>query len=196
MSKIILMDLDAVVIRPRHKYFSEKYSEEHGVPLTNIIPFFKGEYKKAARGEVSIKEILPPYLTKWGWKGSVDEFLSYWFRGERTLDVNVLEVVRQLRKNGKKVYLISDNEKERADYVMNEVGLKNEFDGAFFSYEYGYTKSEPELFQKIIAKLKAKPKNVDYWDDDSKNVAAAKSVGINAKVYTSFEEFKQHLSSN
>lgn len=190
------MDVDGVVVRPRHKYFSEKYSEEHGVPLSEILPFFKGEYKKAARGEESIKEVLPAYLSKWGWNGTVDEFLSYWFRGERTLDVNVLDTVRQLRKDGTKVYLVSDNEKERANYVMNVVGLKKEFDGAFFSYELGYTKDEPVFFQKIIDKLKVKPADVEYWDDDSKNAAVAESVGITAQIYTSYEEFQKYLSSN
>jgi len=190
------MDVDGVVVRPRHKYFSEKYSEEYGVPLTEIMPFFKGEYKKAAKGEVNIKDILPAYLSKWGWNGTVDDFLSYWFRGERTVDVNVLDVLRQLRREGKKVYLVSDNEKERANYVMTVVGLKDEFDGAFFSYEYGYTKDDPDFFQKIVDKLKVKPVDVDYWDDDPKNVAVAKSVGISAKVYTSFEVFQKHLSSS
>ena len=150
MSKIILLDLDGIVIRPRHKYFSERYSEDHGVPLIDIIPFFKGEYKKAARGETTIKEVLPAYLSKWGWKGSVEEFLSYWFKSERTLDENVLEVVRSLREKENKIYLVSDNEAERGKYVMEKIGLKNEFDGAFFSYDLGFTKGEPEFFQKVI----------------------------------------------
>lgn len=44
--KMLLFDLDGVVILPRHKYFSEKLSEEQNIPLENIITFFKGEYKK------------------------------------------------------------------------------------------------------------------------------------------------------
>ncbi|KKQ98538.1 MAG: HAD-superfamily hydrolase, subfamily IA, variant 3 [Candidatus Woesebacteria bacterium GW2011_GWB1_39_12] len=74
MSKFLLLDADGVVIRPRNKYFSETYSQDYDVPIEEILPFFKGDYKKAAIGEVDIKEVLPPYLTKWGWKGAVDEF--------------------------------------------------------------------------------------------------------------------------
>ena len=57
--KAILFDLDGVVIKPRHKYFSEKLSEKQNIPLEDILPFFKDEYKKAAIGEVEIKDVLP-----------------------------------------------------------------------------------------------------------------------------------------
>jgi len=192
MSKIILLDLDGVVIR-RHKYFSEKYSEDFKIPLEEILPFFKSDYKKAAKGEISIREVLPSYLSKWGWKKTLDEFLSYWFESERTLDQNVLKEVKDLRKKGNRLYLVSDNEQERAKYVMEKIGLKKEFDGAFFSYKLGHTKGEPEFFQKVVTELKAKPSEVEYWDDDPKNVDVAKGVGINARVYTSFEDFKKSI---
>ena len=190
MLKIILLDLDGIVIRPRYKYFSEKYSEEYKIPLSELTPFFTNEYKKAARGEISIREVLPEYLKKWRWGKSPDEFLNYWFHEERTIDVNVLDIVKKLREDGVKVYLASDNEKERANYIMNDLELKDVFDGAFFSYQLGHTKSEPEFFQKILKDLKLKGRDVEYWDDDQKNVDVAKSVGIDAKFYDNFEEFK------
>ena len=195
MLKVVLLDLDGIVIRPRFKYFSDKYSEEYKIPLSEITPFFKNEYKKAARGEISIRDILPEYLKKWGWTKSFNEFLDYWFHGERTLDVNVLEIIKKLREKGVKVFLASDNEKERANYIMNDLELKDVFDGAFFSYQLGHTKSEPEFFQKILKDLKLKAKDVEYWDDDQKNVDVAKSVGINARLYDSFESFMKHLFS-
>lgn len=193
MAKILLLDLDGIVIRPRHKYFSEKYAEEHGVSLEAITPFFKGEYKDAARGKISIRSVLPTYLSKWGWEGDIDSFLAYWFEGERTIDVNVLEYVKGVREKGTKVYLVSDNEEERANYVMRKLGLDKEFDGAFFSYQLGCVKSEPEFFQKIADKLKINSGDVDYWDDDPKNTDVAKKAGFNAHVYTSFEEFSNNL---
>ena len=193
MGKGMLLDADGVVIRPRNKYFSETYSEDYGVPIDDIIPFFKGEYKQAAVGKVDIKDVLPPYLSKWGWKGTVDEFLKYWFENERDIDEKVIEFVGDLRHRGVKVYLVSDNEKYRAGYLMEDVGLKDKFDGAFFSCDVGHTKSDPEFFQKIIKTLKIKPQEMEYWDDDPKNIEVAKGVGIQGNVYTSFEEFKEEV---
>ena len=194
MVKAILLDLDGLVIRPRHKYFSEKLSEDYKIPLSEIMPFFKNEYKLAAKGEVGIREVLPLYLKKWGWKKSLDDFLTYWFESEKTPDTNILEISKKLREKGLKVYLVSNNEKERANYVMKDLGLKNLFDGGYFSCNLGFTKSEPEFFQKILEDLKFKSGEIMHWDDDPKEVDAAKSVGINAKLYTSFENFKDSLS--
>jgi len=191
MGRELLLDVDGVVIRPRHKYFSEKYSEDYGVPLDDIVPFFKGDYKRAAIGVVDIREILPTYLTKWGWRGTVDEFLKYWFESERDVDEKVLEVVRGLRQKGVKVHLVSDNEANRAKYLMEEVGLKNEFDKEFFSFSLGVTKSYPEFYKKVVESLQVKPEEVEYWDDDPKNIEIAKRVGIKGKVYKDFEEFKK-----
>lgn len=183
MNKEILLDVDGVVIRPRHKYFSEKYSEEFGVPIDDILPFFKGEYKKAAIGEIDIKEVLPPYLTKWGWQGSVNKFLKYWYESETDIDKEVINEVRRIRDLGVKVYLVSDNEVGRANYLMEEVGLKNEFDRGFFSSNLGVTKSDPQFFEKVAKELQVKPEEIDYWDDDPKNIEVAKSVGVNGYVY-------------
>ncbi|HLE48521.1 MAG TPA: HAD-IA family hydrolase [Patescibacteria group bacterium] len=193
MSKVLLLDVDGVVIRPRNKYFSETYSQDYGVPIEEIVPFFKGGYKRAAIGEVDIKDVLLSYLIKWGWKGNVDEFLRYWFESERDTDEKVMEFVSELRHRGVKVHLVSDNEANRAKYLMEDVGLKNIFDGAFFSSALGVTKSDPEFYKKVVEKLKVKPEEVEYWDDDPKNVEVAKGVGINAQVYGSFEEFKERV---
>ena len=190
MNKELLLDLDGIVIRPRKKYFSETYSQDYDVPLEDIIPFFRDDYKRAAVGGIDIREVLPTFLAKGGWKGTGDGFLRYWFGNERDVDEKVLDIVRDLRQKGVKVHLASDNETHRAKYLMDEVGLRKQFDKVFFSCDLGCTKGEPQFFEKVINGLQVKPEEIEYWDDDRKNVEVAKSVGIKGKVYTTFEEFK------
>ena len=190
MKKIALLDVNGVLIRTRYKYFSDKFSEEHSVPVDDIMPFFKGEYKEAAIGKVDVKDVLPNYLAKWGWKGTVDEFLKYWYESETDIDERVLEVVKDLRQQGVGVYLASDNEAGRAKYLMEEVGLQRDFDGGFFSSDLGATKSEPEFFERVVSELQVEPSQINYWDDDPKNVDVAKGVGIDAHIYEDVDEFK------
>jgi hypothetical protein len=80
MGKEYLIDVDGVVVKPRHKYFSQKLSEEHNIPMDEVLPFFKGDYKRAAIGEVDIKEVLPPYLQKWNWQEQLMNFLYTCFK--------------------------------------------------------------------------------------------------------------------
>jgi putative hydrolase of the HAD superfamily len=133
------------------------------------------------------------YLEKWGWKGTVDNFLKYWFEGERETDQRILDLVQTLRAQGAKVYLASDNEKNRAKYIMEEVGLGEKFDGGFFSSHLGVTKSEPAFFEHIAQELGVQPSQLEYWDDDPKNVEVAKQVGVQANVYEDFDSFKESV---
>lgn len=193
MNKEIVLDVDGLVILGRDKYFSETYSKEYGVPLEEVMPFFKGEYKRAAIGKINIREVLPSYLKKWGWKNTTGDFLRYWFESEREIDERVMGVVDRLRAGGSRVHLASDNELNRANYLMDVVGLREKFDRTFFSYKLGHTKSDPEFFEIVLRELQAKPEEVSYWDDDPKNVEVAKGLRIQGNVYSDFEEFKRHF---
>lgn len=130
--------------------------------------------------------MLPKYLKDWHWEGTVDEFLNYWFEGERNLDNQLVKLIENLRKQGVRCYLVSDNEKNRAEYLMETVKLKDLFDGAFFSADLGVTKSEPSFFTKVVEKLGVDSSILVYWDDDSKNVEVAKTAGIDSYIYDDY----------
>jgi putative hydrolase of the HAD superfamily len=192
MRKIILLDADGVVLRGRHKYFSQRFSEEKGVSLDLILPFFKGDFLKAQIGEMDIKTILPGYLNAWGWEGDVDSFLKYWFSGESEIDSEMLDQLRYLKeKSGVHLYLATDQEKHRASYLWNDLGLKNDFDGSFFSCDLGVRKSNGEFFNKIFDALIIKAGDeIYFWDDDEKNVEVARGMGIEAEVFTDVSEWR------
>lgn len=191
---MILMDVDGVVIAGRHQYFSELYAEEHNIPIEDIMPFFKNEFKLCAIGQMSIRDALPPYLEKWGWKGTLDEFLEYWFSSERQKNDELLELIDKLGKNGNSCYLATNQEKERAEYIMEEVGLRKYFDGAFVSCSLGVKKSEPDFFLKIAETLKKNLEDFVYWDSDPENVEVAEKLGIESYVYKDIDDFKEKMS--
>lgn len=193
MERKFLFDLDGVLIR-REKYFSQRFSDDYQIPIDKVLPFFKGDYKEAAVGRLNIRQVLPTYLSQWGWKKSVDDFLTYWFENEREVDSQLLSAIQELRKK-EKCYLASDNEKERAKYVMETIGLVKSFDGAFFSCDLGHTKSEPAFFEDVLQKLQVPARDVVYWDDDPKNVAVASGVGLTAFVYEGFERYLEQIKS-
>ena len=102
-----------------------------------------------------------------------------------------MEEVEKIREKGFKCYLVSDQEKERANYLMEQLGLKNEFARCFFSYQLGHMKSEPEYFKEIFKITGLEPEEFIYFDDDQKNVDVATSLGINAHLYTNIDDLKK-----
>lgn len=190
--KHVLFDADGVVIH-RHKYFSVRLSEDYGVDLELVTQFFKKEYGFCARGEADLKEELAKYLPAWGYPGTVDDLIEYWFSSEADIDEDALKVVASLRDLGISSHLASDNEHYRAEYLLNELELAKHFDQSFFSCDLKATKGEKEFFEKVLAVLEAPPEEVFYWDDDPKNIAIAASVGIPGQVYKDIIDLKDWM---
>lgn len=191
MNKIIFFDADGVLIVQREKFFSQRFSEDYGVPVELIMPLFKNEFYKCVLGEMDLKEVLKSYIDKWGWKSSIDELLKYWWKGENKPNIPVLGVVDQLRTRGVKCYLTTDQEKYRANYIMKDMGLEKHLDGAFFSCNLGVSKSKREYWEKVLQALNIKNLNeVQYWDDEQENINVAKETGIDAHLYKDIDDLK------
>ena len=185
----LLLDADGVLLK-KLGYFSEHYAREYGVPIEEMTPFYKNEFRLCQQGKADLKEELAKYLPKWKWDKSTDDFLHYWFTTDAKTDEHVFDVVENLRARGIKCYLTTDQEKYRAQYLLDKLNFKDRLDDCFFSYELGYQKSEPQFFEKVMQKLGLEATELMYWDDDPKNVDVAKALGIDARFYSNFEEFK------
>src|SRR6185436_4097201 len=191
MIKALLIDGDGATLK-KTKYFSDVYAEEYNIPEEKLRPFFKDKFRLCQKGKADLKEELTPHLKSWGWKGSVDEFLDYWFHTQTIPNQQVLDVLKEIRDKGVKCYLVTDQEKYRAKYISEELHFKDFFDDCFYSCDLGFGKSQKEFFEIIIKRLSLKPQEIIYWDDE--DIEMAKEVGINASVYTSFENFKEEAN--
>lgn len=161
-----------------------------------MMPFFKNEFNDCLVGKRELREVFKEQnlLEKWGWNGSLDELLRYWWAGENTRFEEVLTFVQGLRSQGVKCYLTTDQEKNRAQYILEGMGLAKDLDGAFFSYQLGVRKTDALYWQKLLVELgDPNPADVEFWDDDMENVATAKEAGIDAHFFTNFEDFKKHF---
>lgn len=187
MIKAVLFDADGIILKKREKHFSQRLAEDYGVKVP--MSFFRKIYPKVRVGRADLKSELAKRMRGWGWQESVEELLDYWFSPENKINNQVLDLVQKLRRRGIKCYLASDNSKYRADDVMKNV-LGKFFDGGFFSCNFGHTKEEKKFFKIVLKKINLKPENVLFFDDEKENTEVAKSVGINAFFYESFEDFK------
>lgn len=191
MSRIIIFDADGVAVAPREQFFSQRLSEDYGISPDLVMSLFKNEFYKCVVGEMDLKEVLKSYVLKWIWKGSVDELLQYWWEGENKMNMPVIEIVEKLRARGVKCYLASDQEKYRAGYLMETVGLSKYFDGHFFSCDLGVSKSKIEFWHKVLSKLgNPNPAEIQFWDDEKENIDAPREAGIDARLFTNMEDLK------
>ncbi len=191
-TKCILFDADGVVINS--EMFSVQYQKEHGVSGDKMLPFFKEEFQNCIIGKADLIESVKPWLPKWKWAGTADEFLQYWFKAEHNVDEKLITVVQQLREKGIKCYLATNQEKYRTKYMKEEMKFKELFNHVFSSADIGYKKPESEFYKFILAKIeneyKIYPHEIMFFDDSQENAAEAKRLNINAHFYKNFEDFE------
>ncbi len=191
MIKIILFDCDGLIIR-HAKYFSQRLKEQKGIDANaeGEKAFFKNKFLLCETGKADLKQELNKQLPTWGWKGTVEELMDFWFAGEREIDGQMKDYIAVLRKKGIKSFLSTNNEKYRTEYLANEVGLSGFLDGIFSSCYLGYLKPGVEFWGEIYKNLPhIKKHEFLVWDDQQSAIHSAKAFGFNAEFYSGFDEF-------
>jgi putative hydrolase of the HAD superfamily len=192
MIKIVLFDVDGVLLNGES--FSIQLERDFGISKATMQPFFKSSLPASTIGASDMKQDLVPYLKAWGWKGTVDEFVDYWFKAEHVIDEPLIEYVETLSASGIGCYLATNQEKYRIAYILEKMEFEHIFDGQFVSSEMGVKKPDPKYFEQVIEKLQPHdPSEILFWDDRIENVEAARAAGLQAEVYSSFEAFDDQM---
>lgn len=206
MIKAIVFDLDGVVVVNKER-FSSFYAREHMPPQqvgagfprpsiktnghSSLVSFFEGPFQKCLVGESDLKDILPQELPGFGWKGSVEEFMTLWFETEKNVDPSMIEYIRALGSRGYTLAIATNQEKHRTLYLVDDMGLGHHFHHVFSSAHVGATKPDHRFFESIVQKLGVKKNEILFWDDTPENVEGAKSFGINAHLYKDLDDCKK-----
>lgn len=190
--KCILFDSDGVVTNA--EMFSLQYQKEFGVSNDEMLPFFRGEFQDCIVGKADLKEIITPWISKWGWQGSVESFVAYWFKVEHKVEDRVVDAIKKLKEQGIVCCLATNQEKYRTEYMKKEMGFEGLFNEIYSSAEIGFKKPDTKFYEYILKNLKNKYSiNTDeiiFFDDTVENVKGACDVGIKAYLYTTFEGFE------
>ncbi len=192
MIKVILFDADGVLLTGT--MFSTYLQQHFGLSKDFIQPFFDNEFQKCLTGEADIKKELPKYLKQWGWKKSVDDFLTLWFTSEHKLDRDLIAYIQTLRKKGVTCSVATNQERNRANYMLSHMGFETLFSKIYASSHLGHKKSDIIFFEKVMSDLPfVRKEEVLFWDNSLRNVEVAKEFGIHAELYTSFPDFQKRM---
>lgn len=186
MIKVVLFDADGVIVLS--KRFSDQLQEDYGIPLVQSKKFFQNEFQKCLIGESNLHTELPKYLKKWNWKLSIDDFIQYWFSSSNKINLSLISTAEQLRKNGIKCYIATNQEAERTKYMNEEMEFSKLFDGIYSSSGLGSLKPSEEFFKKILSNTQCTANEILFLDDSMANVQAARLNGMNGELYSSHEK--------
>lgn len=191
MVSAVLFDLNGILIKSRK--LSERFSEDFGVPVSEFLSKLSEIMDKVRRPNAG------PAFTYWepvleGWRLSLTEpeFWDYWFSAE-VPDQEMVEVLRALKAKGLKVIVLSNNFRERAEYYGHYPWLRELVDKVYYSWQTGFVKPDGRAFELALKENSLEPGESAYFDDQDKNVAAARSLGIQAYRFEGPEQVRRLL---
>lgn len=174
--KYAIFDVDGVIIVGCQRA-SEAAVQKFGLKANMIQTFFNTKWKECVEGRVCLEELLLHELPRWGFSGTTNEYLKFWFDTESHIDNDVLDMALNLRKQGIKCYLGSNQEKFRAQYLWENCKFKEYFDGHFFSGYLRFSKPQVAFYKKIEEMLDAKSDEIVLIDDTIENIQGAENAG-------------------
>jgi len=192
MITALILDADGVLING--KTFSERLSRDYDVDRDKEKEFFTTKFQECLVGGADLKEAIAPYVQSFGWKGTVDELLDYWFAEEYELNKQLIEYVGRLRKSDIPVALATNQEKYRTQYMLEHMGFSDVFDKVYSSAHLGLKKPAVDFFARVVEDMHAKKDEVLFWDDDQRNIDGALAYGIHAEFYTDYDSFLKTMA--
>lgn len=91
--------------------------------------------------------------------------------------------VRQLKSDGHRLILFSNTNAIHCPWVFENFREFDLFDAAVLSYNTGFIKPHPEIYQHAIDAHHLDPSETLYIDDLAENIAAGREFGFNSFQY-------------
>lgn len=185
MIKIILFDIDGVLIRVPY-YFPSKLQEQGYVGALDILnQYYRSNDQQLCKsGKLNPINCIEPYLKKIGWKKETEVYFFEQYEFEKSfLDYDLLNQITNIRLNGIKCFLASDQDRHRTHFLLNDLNLNEYFDGHYISCNLGYCKNHQKYWKYVIQDLRNQfqnhiPENIFFIDDNKDNLLSASKIGI------------------
>jgi len=190
----IIFDLSEVLIMGLLG-IEKNLQTEINISCENILNCFNGSLlEEILSGKISEDEYLNKVVKRNNWEISTDK-LKFFIRENFKNEIpGSIQIMKRLSENFKLV-LLSDHAAEWVDYIKKIHSFFIFFERTYFSYEFGFTKKNSQIFNDVLSKLQTEPENCLFIDDNSSNIQNAIEVGIPSihfkSAYQLFNDLKK-----
>ncbi len=192
-----MLDVDGVLVdgRPEDGYpWHHRLYEDLGIaPCDLRKKFFAHEWQDVVVGKTGLIEALTASLARLPTTISAEDLVSYWFKMDSHIVDAVLSDCRLTRAQGIPVILATNQEHERARYLLKVMGLDSEVDGIVYSAQVGCQKPHPEFYIYAARATGFTPHELLLVDDTRANVDAALNAGWHAVHWNGSESLSTIL---
>jgi beta-phosphoglucomutase family hydrolase len=125
------------------------------------------------------------------WANLKEEYYREMVRDKIKALPGVIDLLKNLKKNGIKLALGSSGPQENVELLLNVLNIKSFFNAVITASHVKHGKPAPEVFLTAAKKLKVKPKNCIVIEDAPVGIKAAKKAGMRVIALTTTHNKKE-----
>ena len=143
-------------------------------------------------GKKNLYDALEEFLPTIGFNQGPQLVIDYWLENDANINYELLEKIKLLQRVPNiRLHIATNQEHNRAKYLMETLGFNKHFSNIFHSAEIGYRKPNPLYFVNVHQRLGAPVTPPIFFDDTPEVVESAKKFGWHAFVYNDVKDIFQ-----
>jgi len=195
--KNIVFDLGGVIITLERDEAVNRFKEAGLKNAEDLLNEYhqRGIFLELEEGKLSKEEFYEAVRKEAGTFIS-DEAIDYgWMGFLKELPEYKLRMLEELRKKGYRLYLLSNTNPVIMSWAFTPAfspqskSIDEFFDKLYLSYQIGYTKPHPEIYQFMFNDSGMIPSETLFIDDGIANVEMGKKLGMKTYLATNGEDF-------
>lgn len=196
MIDTFLFDMGNVLVYFSHPQMCRQIADVCGCSAEEIrsLMFDRGWEGEIERGQITDAELQQRLETYFHRPLSLPE-LVHAASDIFTLNTPMLSIVRSLKRQHKRLVLLSNTSFAHIEFVRREFEILNDFDELVLSCAVGAMKPEAAIYQAALAKIQCHPERCFYTDDIEPYVLEGRRFGLQAEVFTTAESLIEQLAS-
>lgn len=195
----LMMDVDGVLVtgRPADGLpWATGLRDDLGLDPGDLHrAFFAPSWDAIVTGRRPLRPALEAALASVAPHLPAGRLIDYWFRNDARLDTALLAALARLRAAGLPVHLATNQEHERARYLLEDLGLAAHVDGCHHSAAIGCAKPDPAFFRTVAGRVGLPPAALLLVDDSAGNVEAARGAGWQALHWTAGSDLQAAVAA-
>lgn len=192
--KVVFFDLGNVIVKVNYADMIAKIADTFHISENLIMqPSLLASEKEFERGRLTVEEHLTAVkkILKSDGQVMIDDLEKIW-QVAFDLKPDVWQIVQRLRKQVP-LYLLSNTNALHIRAIRRKYDILDKMDGLILSYEVGFLKPEPQIYEYALQKTGVTGREAVFIDDLPENVAGAEKLGMHAHQFSTSPDLKEFL---
>ncbi len=201
--KAIVFDIGGVLqlgVKPRisqkeiHRSgVHERIAKKLGISIDQYFDSIDSAYAKSSEGKITKPELLSIFSRNLNYP--IKKIEKLYFKSYKKVhrrNNGLFKIIKKLKKQRFKVGVLSDQWALSNEPVIPKKDRKL-FDQVVISCEVGMRKPNPKIYKLILNRLKVKPSEAIFIDNQPWNLIPANKMGLNTILFVNNKKTKDQL---